>query len=428
MEFKPELVLADDAPRTAYQNNSATASFERPLLKGLHYGQRKLMLSEVEFFSAIVQRSRKSGEQATDKKVLVVYAGAACGLHLPFLFSLFKDFEFVLIDPAPFCTEVREIAAAEGSCVHELIEGLCTAELCLRIRRAYSETHRIFLVSDIRSGQPTGMSHNQEHTEMMQLDNAMQREWCFALEVEAALLKFHPPYPAAKDPKAPADTTAEDYVYLKGTALWGVWAPKSSSEVRLVVEGPFTKSFQAPNRTYSCTGHEEQCYAYNIDNRYAKDCRAERTILQDYLELFPGASASAEALSATLSERLAFPLFRPLDAGFTEQHARWLSLLYSSGKAAALHFFEPLKEEMTVQGVAALVTAHKDAAEIPTGVTVGGVELTREFWLAIAVADFAGVYGFPVFRWAWWRRPAAKSRHGGQQPKFAGKKRRAQNE
>ncbi|KPI84345.1 hypothetical protein ABL78_6600 [Leptomonas seymouri] len=429
MEFTEGRVLADDAPRSTYQNNAATSSFEQPLLKGLHYGQRKLMLSEVEFFVAILKRIRAQGERAGDKKVLIVYAGAACGLHLPFLFSLFEDMQFILIDPAPFCAQVRDAAAKEGSCVLELIEDICTPELCLRIRRSYCETHQLYLVSDIRSGAPTEMNQNQEHTEMIQRDNAAQREWCFSLEVEAAMLKFHPPYPTAQDPKSAkynsADTTAENYVYLSGTELLGVWAPKSSSEVRLVVVGPFTKGYRAPSRTYSCTKHEEQCYAYNIDNRYEKDCNAERCILQSYLDLFSDKYSSVEQLSRTLSERLEYPLFCPLEPGFTEQHARWVSLLYSTGKPAALTFFAPLKEEMSVQRVAKLVVDYKDSSEIPTGVQIGGVELTRSFWVALAEADFGAVYCFPFFRWGWKRRLQQQKKAGGGRQRVAGTKRHA---
>jgi cap2 methyltransferase len=440
MEFRADRVLTDDAPRKVYQNNAATASFEHPMMKGLHYGQRKLMLSEVEFFVALLKRIKAKGDVALQKRVLIVYAGAACGLHLPFLFSLFEELDFVLIDPAPFCSQVREIAAKVGSCVLELIEDVCTPELCLRLRRSYCDTHQLYLVSDIRSGKPTSMSENQEHTEMIQQDNAAQREWCFSLEVEAAMLKFHPPYPATQDPKSAkfnaADTTAEEYVYLSGTELLGVWAPKSSSEVRLVVEGPFTKCYKAPSRSYSCTVHEEQCYAYNIDNRYEKDCNAERSILAAYLELFPGKFSSVEQLSKTLSERLEYPLFLPLEPGFTEQHARWVSLLYSTGKAAALAFFEPLKKVMTVQRVAKLVVDYKDATEIPSGVQVGGVDLTRDFWTALAEADFSVVYCFPFFRWGWKRRrpppppqqQQQKRGGGAARGRFAGNKRHSRED
>ncbi|KAK7195781.1 Poly A polymerase regulatory subunit [Novymonas esmeraldas] len=430
MLFDTQRVLAVDAPRTPYQNSAATASLEHPLLKGLHYGQRKLMLSEVEFLAAIAKRP------ASPKKVLIVYAGAACGLHLPFLFSLFPAFDFVLIDPAPFCQEVRDIASRAEGCVLELVEGVCTPELCLRLRRTYCDTHAIFLVSDIRSGQPTGMSQNQEHTAMIEQDNSAQREWCFSLEVEAAMLKFHPPYPATQDrgsdKYSAADKTAEEYTYLDGTLLLGVWAPKSSSEVRLVVVGPFRRGYVAPTRRYSCTAHEEQCYAYNVERRYGKDCAAERHILQTYLDTFPGTYESVEVLSRTLSERLEYPLFTPLEPGFTEQHARWVTLLYSSGKSHALQFNDPLKDKMTVEEVARLVREYKDSAEPPTGAAVDGVELSQHFWPVFAAADFAAVYCFPPVRWGWKQHTHRRqpNRGGGRDTnknsqRFAGKKRSA---
>ncbi|GET88854.1 hypothetical protein, conserved [Leishmania tarentolae] len=434
MLFHQQRVLLEDSPRRPYQNNAATASFECPLLKGLHYGQRKLILSEVEFLVQILMHTKIRCRSASPKKILVVYAGAACGLHLPFLFSLFPALNFVLIDPAPFCPQVKEIASKEGSCILELIEDLCTAELCLRIRRTYHETHDIFLVSDIRSGQPTGMSRNQEHTDMIQQDNNAQREWCFSLEAEAAMLKFHPPYPAAKERDLASkaqDTTMEEYTYLDGTPLLGVWAPKSSSEVRLVVVGPFKRGYEAPTRHYYCTVHEEQCYAYNVNNRYTKDCAAERLILETYLSACPGTYKSVEELSKTLSERLEYPLFCPLEPGFTEQDARWVTLLYSTRKRSALQYFDLLRKDMSVEQVAGLVTKYKDCCEIPVGVKVGDIELTPHFWSVFAAGDFAVVYCFPVFRWGWMqgeRRPEQYSRKRDTKKnnhRFAGRKRTA---
>ncbi|KAG5503903.1 hypothetical protein GH5_04756 [Leishmania sp. Ghana 2012 LV757] len=405
MLFDQRRVLTEDAPRRPYQNNASTASFEHRLLKGLHYGQRKLILSEIEFFLQIAMYTERRGSTASPKKVLIVYAGAACGFHLPFLFSLFPTLEFVLIDPAPMCPRVKAIASEEESCVLELIEDICTPELCLRIRRTYFETHDIFLVSDIRSGHPTGMSLNQEHTDMIVQDNNAQREWCFSLEVEAAMLKFHPPYPATKDSNSgqenAEDTTMEEYMYLDGTQLLGVWAPKSSSEVRLVVVGPFKRGYEPPTRRYYCTAHEEQCYAYNMDKRYDKDCAAERLILESYLSAFPGVYESVEQLSKTLSEKLEYPLFCPLEPGFTEQHARWVTLLYSTKKPSALQYFGILKNDMSVDQVAGLVTKYKDCKEIPTDVKVGSIELTSHFWSVFAAGDFAAVYCFPLVRWGW---------------------------
>ncbi|KAG5477666.1 hypothetical protein LSCM1_04959 [Leishmania martiniquensis] len=436
MLFDQRRVLTEDAPRRPYQSNASTASFEQRLLKGLHYGQRKLILSEVEFFLQIAVYTKRHESVASPKKALIVYAGAACGFHLPFLFSLFPTLEFVLIDPAPFCSQVKEIASKEKSCVLELIEDLCTPELCLRIRRTYVDSHDIFLVSDIRSGRPTEMSLNQEHTDMILQDNDAQREWCFSLEAAAAMLKFHPPYPAAKGSNAEKykthDTTMEEYMYLDGTQLFGVWAPKSSSEIRLVVVGPFKQGYEPPTRRYYCTAHEEQCYAYNVDKRYDKDCAAERLILESYLSAFPGVYESVEQLSKTISGKLEYPLFCPLEPGFTEQHARWVTLLYSTRKPSALQYFDLLKNVMSVDQVAALVMKYKDSREIPTGVKVGDIELTPHFWSVFSAGDFAAVYCFPLVRWGWkqhnYRRQANSQQcHGSQNHRRCAGRKRAFN-
>ena len=61
--------------------------------KSIHWGQRKLHLSEIDFFTS-----------NTDKNELytVVYAGAANGHHIPLLSKMFPNLEFHLYDPAPF--------------------------------------------------------------------------------------------------------------------------------------------------------------------------------------------------------------------------------------------------------------------------------------------------------------------------------------
>ena len=131
--------------------------------KGLHFGQRKLLLSEIEFLTSI--------GDVTD--AIVVYAGAANGSHLPFLFSLFPATKFVLIDPAPFCDALVDADRRKSSTqLLELINDCCSDELCLRIRKTYP-THSLYLISDIRSGNPPDRS-NWENTQLMERDSAMQ--------------------------------------------------------------------------------------------------------------------------------------------------------------------------------------------------------------------------------------------------------------
>ena len=58
---------------------------------GLHWGQRKLLLSEIQFLA-----------QHLDKLKYVIYAGAAPGNKAFWLSQLFPSIKFILVDPVPF--------------------------------------------------------------------------------------------------------------------------------------------------------------------------------------------------------------------------------------------------------------------------------------------------------------------------------------
>ncbi|KAH9597135.1 mRNA methyltransferase-like [Trypanosoma melophagium] len=397
MKFPLDRVLTDDFPRRTYKPSNL-ATTDNIVVKGLHYGQRKLLLSEIEFLSAYLETPR-----TTKQPLLVVYAGAANGSHLPFLFDLFKDVKFVLIDPAPFCAAVREIAQLSKGPIVELVEGYCTDELCLRLSRSYHLDYNILFISDIRSGEPKRQS-NKENTAMIMRDNEMQRSWCWSLKANAALLKFHPPYPRCKDPNSRSydenDNTPDSVEYMDGNRLFGIWAPKSSSELRLCVQGPFTTGTKIAMRIYDCSLHEEQCYFYNTSDRYTRDCEAEKNVLQRYLTLFPVAfSADVVKLSNAISEFLKFPLFRPLDPSFTEKDARWVTLLYSTRDSESLVLFDHLRGLVTLGVIQDLIKMWRDAKSVPENVTIGSVTLSREFWKVMCTGDLVGAYGLPRMRW-----------------------------
>lgn len=319
MDFPSFRQLVASSERRVYKpSRGSTFDGTVDVVKGLHYGQRKLILSEIEFLTAVLQ-----AETDSTKPILVVYAGAANGSHLPHLFQLFPQVKFVLIDPAPFCEAVRRISQTDGPIV-EIIEGYCTDELCMRLKRSHQGEYRIVLVSDIRSGAPN-RSTNKEHTEMIMRDNAWQRGWYSCLNAESAMLKFHPPYPKVTDPASPKyepeDDTPNIMPYLEGKLLWGVWAPKSSSEVRLIIQG------ELKERLYDAVEFEEQCYFYNTTDRFVRDVEAERAILKSYVA-YVKPEADVDALSKALSEFLGFPKFLPLQQ--SEDEARIISLLYLS--------------------------------------------------------------------------------------------------
>src|SRR3989338_871731 len=65
-----------------------------------HLGQRKLLLSEIQLLTKYYT------EQDTDP--VVIYIGAAPGIHLPFLSKLFPNVKFILYDGAKFCNDILE--------------------------------------------------------------------------------------------------------------------------------------------------------------------------------------------------------------------------------------------------------------------------------------------------------------------------------
>lgn len=420
--FHPSRFITEACAQLAYAADGETEGLHRPL-KGLHFGQRKLLLSEIEFLSTIVV------PRLTSRPAMCVYAGAANGSHLPFLFELFPGVRWVLIDPAPFCAAVHAVlrqhaapgsdtsagatargvtdeagnaeavsdarvakarrvegesdsdatAARTQSAQHpasavltaptgpiaELINGFCTPDVCARLRETYGVEYELYFISDLRSGAPVHTGTNREATTIIVRDNQLQWDCAVALRAEAAMLKFHPPYPACQDPLSarydPADDTPASIEYVRGVLLFGVWAPKSSTEVRLIVDGPIGEDYLAHpghTATYDCTRFERQLYWYNAapegGGRYARDVAAERLILARYVAGAAGAAAPAapaagssqacgngeaaakavDALSARMSLFLGFPLFTPLQQQtqppFTEDDARLCALLYDA--------------------------------------------------------------------------------------------------
>lgn len=416
-------VLDTTAPRRVYRP-SDDGDEQR---KGLHFGQRKLLLSEVEFLTVLERQQRATG---ITRPLLVVYAGAAGGLHLPFLFGLFPHIRYVLIDPAPFCQGVQAVAKEEGGAILELISGYCTAELCTRLRETYGGTYECVLVSDIRSGAPSQVTRNAEHTEIINRDNALQESYCVALQPSWAMLKFHPPYPAEKDPQSPrydaSDDTPDEVEYLSGTALLGVWAPKSSSEVRLVVSSPFTAPLQ--KRMYNCREHEEQCYHYNCSGRYERDVAAERSIWEAYRTTL-GHEESVESLAARASDALRHPSFLPLQPGYNEDAARWYALVHSVSNVspATLHrFYEQWRGVMGIAVVERLVRDHSGAAAVPAVTldeTSSGVPLPREFWALFCRGNFSEAYSMRKVTWKFAAALHEASRKRGREGNQKGGKR-----
>ena len=89
-------VLAESSPRAPYPH------IPHSIRSTNHWGQRKLLLSEIEFLSIFIPQLR--ARQPPPKRIVVVYAGAAPGTHIPYLYDAFDnrsgDLQFALFDPA----------------------------------------------------------------------------------------------------------------------------------------------------------------------------------------------------------------------------------------------------------------------------------------------------------------------------------------
>ncbi len=268
-------VLLKDDPRTVYQSS------EGRLKTVIWWGQRKLLMSEIEFLLM--------APPPLEQRCVVIYAGAAPGTHVKILSEMFPEHRFVLVDPADF--HVR--ADGDRIITHT---ALFTDELAQELKDKYDGWHVLF-VSDVRSSDYLRLS-KEEDEQRIRIDMDAQARWHRIIRPFKSMLKFRLPYTQG--------TTS----YLKGVIFLPVWGPVSTTECRLVVDT------DAGEQEYDHTEHEQKMYHFNnvtrpalyphgvrgrgIDDCY--DCRAEVGILRNFLERKKKATKKAIAeLSAEIS-------------------------------------------------------------------------------------------------------------------------------
>ncbi len=204
----------------------------------VHFGQRKLFLSEVEFLTNV----SNSLPNKTNKKIVLIYAGAAPGNHIDLLSSMFPFIQFVLIDPAKFAIEPKEEKI-------RINREFFTDELSLDLRHEFNDYIRLF-VSDIRRAGPgLGLDDSTIETEVLD-DMRSQEVWYHNLKPFRSLLKFRPPYVENRQ----IDKTSIDY--LNGDIYFQIWPPGSSSETRLYV------GENAKKKAYDCIKYENQMFRF----------------------------------------------------------------------------------------------------------------------------------------------------------------------
>ena len=259
-------VTSKEQPLPNQWNNNEVADFTWKGVKNdkicsklfnLHLGQRKLFMAELQALTILFNLYSLS---ATDKAV-VVYAGAASGIHLTLLFKLFPNIEWHLYDPAPFfhiLVKISKISDNKNN-IH-LYNDFFTNETA----KFWNNKCDIF-ICDIRLNADT----SEEFEKQVGADMKMQDDWTRLISPKiGASLKFRPPY-------LTSDIKSYYIKYIKGKVLWQIWPPKSSTECRLIIEAKDAKP-NSPPMDFDAVKYQNICNEHNLIDRcwktYALPC------------------------------------------------------------------------------------------------------------------------------------------------------------
>ena len=222
-----DLYINQDTLRAPYRRRRRSEN-----KTALKWGQRKLLISEIEFFTLFWNAD-------VIPNPLCVYVGAAPGVHIPLLSQMFPSITFHLYDPAEFGIEATDKI--------QLFNQYFTDE----VAQQYAGRNDIFLISDIRTADHSviqqevhrerGLTGNlsrhpknvvaeadkiadQRNEDQIWGDMRMQQSWVLLINPEHALLKGRLPY--VLDGK---DHIVE---YLQSEIYWQAWRGQTSTETR----------------------------------------------------------------------------------------------------------------------------------------------------------------------------------------------------
>lgn len=263
-----DFVLKDDFPETAYKgpngkltpvlpNDTQTSTLDYKLDIPNHWGQRKLLLTEIDFFTKYLD---PDNEDVVD----VIYAGAAHGTHISLLFRLFPNLRFHLYDPAIFDSSLKKYVDEGKIIINEYYHDMKykrininkkTPFLPYRQRQRLPEDYGFFtnevaeyykkkffdeklnyskcmFISDIRRDLPkdkfkTNTEWWNAFEKIAMEDQEFMKQWVLIMRPQYSMLKFKQPYVTEDKPVY--------YKYLKGEIHLQTWSPPNSAETRLLI-------------------------------------------------------------------------------------------------------------------------------------------------------------------------------------------------
>ena len=201
-------ILHQKTPTREYCHRPCTPNVAET--SSTHWGQLKLLLSEIEFLTPF-----------WGEVFYVIYAGAAPGIHIPVLASMFQSMHFILVDP-----QSSVMVNGEYSNIH-VMQLAMTSPLARDFADLYQD--RLLLISDVRVAAKRKKAHTesgQAHQKRVQGDMENQRAWVQAMRPVASILKFRLPWNDVQG------TT----LYPEGSLCLPVYGRDLTHESRLVVQ------------------------------------------------------------------------------------------------------------------------------------------------------------------------------------------------
>lgn len=194
-------------------------------------GQRKLLLSNVLALTLAVDDMRKKQD---GRRIDLVVAGAAPGIHLPVLMRHLKTsnigdkLEIHLFDP-------KRLHRSAASAVCKSDNARFTQEPfkdsdALEWSRRDRQKNCLVFLSDIRSEIHGKQEHLRADEDTIRGDMRMQKTWVETMQPDYSMLKFHARHATRDSP-----SVAPSFRYLKGALYKQAFTDLFSAECRLFV-------------------------------------------------------------------------------------------------------------------------------------------------------------------------------------------------
>lgn len=259
--------LPNNYPHLTYSNTDYSSL-------SCHWGQRKLMYSEIEYLTILANYISKD-------KSLIVYIGAATGEHMDYYKILFPDIEMILYDPNPFKLD-------KTNKMFIIKNEFFTDESIKEILSIAKERNIIF-ISDIRS------QTDDEWEELVWENMIKQQEWGIKLNAKYMLLKFRLPFQNDKKSENYSynldkikdvininskNKETNKLLYLSGKIIFQIYAPNRSTETRLFIQ---KRNDKYDLEYYNNKDYEEQMNYFNQIDRLKNYKYKQSNELQNHI-------------------------------------------------------------------------------------------------------------------------------------------------